>query len=398
VRLRELAGRQEGPVVDFASRLIQTPSMSGEEGGVSEVIRREMVALGFDDVAVDAVGNVIGLVRGSGGGPSVMFNTHMDHVSPGNPASWSVEPFSGLVRDGYVWGRGATDIKGPLACQVHALGMLRAAGLRPRGDVYVVCVVMEEVGGLGTRHLASHLRTDCAVVGEPSSNSLTRGHRGRIELIAEVHGRSCHASMPSRGVNPHYALASFIDSLRRLPMADDPTFGASTMAPTLYLTDQTSANVIPALCRVHLDWRNVPGESPEDVLDMLTPLLNDALVEGSTGHVTVADDAMTTYTGYQASYPALFPAFELPADHPTLSRARQALQTALERPVPVGVWRFATDGGHLMAAGIPTIGFAPGEEAMCHVADERISIAQMVEALAGNAALALHLADPLVSG
>jgi len=157
----------------------------------------------------------------------------------------------GLVRDGQVWGRGATDIKGPLACQVHAMGLLKAADLRPRGDVYVVCVVMEEVGGLGTRYLAEHLRTDCAVVGEPSANSLMRGHRGRVEVLVEVQGRSCHASMPARGVNPHYALASFIESIRHLPMAQSATFGASSMAPTLYLTDQTSANVIPARCRLH---------------------------------------------------------------------------------------------------------------------------------------------------
>src|SRR4051794_32862016 len=108
-RLRALAERQRDAAVDFASRLIQTPSMPGEEGGVAELIRREMIALGFDEADVDGAGNVVGLVRGSGGGRSVMFNTHMDHVAPGNPASWSVEPFSGLIRDGQVWGRGATD-------------------------------------------------------------------------------------------------------------------------------------------------------------------------------------------------------------------------------------------------------------------------------------------------
>src|SRR5439155_7868808 len=118
-RLRELARRGEGAVMDFASRLIQTPSLPGEEGDVAALIRREMETLGIDDVGVDEAGNVIGLLRGSDGGRSVMFNTHMDHVSPGDPASWSVAPFSGLVRDGQIWGRGAADIKGPLACQVH---------------------------------------------------------------------------------------------------------------------------------------------------------------------------------------------------------------------------------------------------------------------------------------
>ena len=124
-RLRELARGQEGPAVEFASRLIQTPSMPGEEGAVAALIQREMAALGYDDVSVDGVGNVIGVVRGSGGGSTVMFNTHMDHVSPGNPAAWTVDPFSGTVRDGALWGRGAVDIKGPLACQVHGVGMLR---------------------------------------------------------------------------------------------------------------------------------------------------------------------------------------------------------------------------------------------------------------------------------
>ncbi len=397
-RLRELARRQEGPAVEFASRLIQTSSMPGKEGDVAALIQREMAALGYDDVSVDGAGNVIGVVRGSGGGPTVMFNTHMDHVSPGNPAAWTVDPFSGVVRDGFLWGRGAVDIKGPLACQVHGVGMLRGANLRPRGDVFVVCVVQEEVGGVGTRYLVEHLRADRAVVGEPSSNSLTRGHRGRMELIVEVRGRSAHASMPARGVNPHYVLSTFLESLRHLPMAEHHLLGASTVAPTLYQTDQTSSNVIPAVCRLYLDWRNIPGESPEEVLDVLTPLLNAALTEGSAGEITVRSDQLTTYTGHQVLYGALFPAFETPADHVVVTGARHALETALERPVAVGVWPFATDGGHLMQAGIPTVGFAPGDVAMCHVADERISIAQMVEALAGNAALALHLTDPQVVG
>jgi putative selenium metabolism hydrolase len=391
--IHTLAAAQLDATVAFAARLVRTPSMPGQEGDVAALVRQEMQYLGYDDVQVDAAGNVIGLLRGSGSGRSVLFNAHMDHVSPGDRAHWQVDPFSGHVADGQLWGRATTDIKGSLACQVHTVPLLRAAGLLPAGDVYVTAVVMEEIGGLGTQHLATHLRADSAVVGEPSNCTLKRGHRGRTGLQVTITGKAGHASAPDRAVNPHMVAAGFLLALRDLPMASHPDFGPATLVPTIYRSDNESINVIPESVSIHLDWRTVPGEDAASMIAALQARLDAALLPGSHGEIAVVQDDMRSYSGLRMSLPSVFRPYALPADHWVVRTAERVLGAE-----PAGFWRFATDGGHLHDAGVPPIGFGPGLEEHCHIANERISIAQMAQALAGNALLALALTDtPIAS-
>ncbi len=386
--LRARAAEQIDDVTAFAARLVQTPSMPGEEGDVAALVRAEMERLGYDDVQTDAAGNVIGRLTGSGKGRSVLFNAHMDHVSPGDRSYWQSDPFSGHVADGYLWGRASTDIKGSLACQIHLAPLLRAAGLAPAGDVYVTAVVMEEIGGLGTQHLVTHLRADSAVVGEPSVCTLKRGHRGRTGIDVVITGRAGHASAPDQAINPHPIAAAFLLAQRDLPMVTNPEFGPATMVPTLYRSDNDSRNVIPESVRLHLDWRTVPGESAQEMVRTLQGLLDAVLLPGSKGTVSVVEEDMVSYSGLEMSLPSIFRPYSLPADFWAVRAAEGVLGGA-----PAGFWRFATDGGHLFDAGIPPIGYGPGREADCHIANERISIAQMQAALAGNALLALALTD-----
>lgn len=392
-KLLALAEAQRGAMVEFCRRLIQTPSMPGQEEKAARLVQAEMERLGYDQVWIDEVGNVIGLIRGSGDGPRLQFNTHLDHVDPGTPSAWPYPPYGAEVHDGAIWGRGACDIKGPTATQVHAMGALKAAGLPRRADIYVVAVVFEEVGGLGTRHLAKTLACNYAVIGEATGNRLMRGHRGRTEVVVHFHGRSVHASMPALGINPHYSAARFLTALREVPMVEDPSLGWASVAPTLYLTDQTSANVVPSLVELHLDWRQVPGEDPESILARLQPLLEASLTDSCHGDLRMPEQTFTTWTGQQHTWPFSFPAFILPATHPLVTTAQAALEESYGRQVPVGHWRFATDGGHLMQAGVPCIGFAPGDEALVHTVEEHISIDEMVEGMTGYMALALALGE-----
>jgi succinyl-diaminopimelate desuccinylase len=150
-QLNALTVQYRDEMTAFCQRLVQTPSLPGEEGDVAALIRAEMERLGYDRVWIDDWGNVIGLLRGRGTGRSVMFNGHMDHVHPGNPKDWPHPPYSGEIKDGRLWGRAAADMKGPLAAMIHAGGALAREGIRPPGDLYVAAVVQEEVGGLGTQ-------------------------------------------------------------------------------------------------------------------------------------------------------------------------------------------------------------------------------------------------------
>jgi len=371
----------------FAQKLLQTPSRSGEEGNVAALIRDEMGRLGYDEAWIDEAGNAVGRLAGGPGRP-LMFNGHMDHVDAGDPSRWAHPPFGGEVHDGEIWGRGAADMKGALAAMVYAVGLVKKLGRTPPGDLYVSAVVQEEVGGLGARYLAGVLPPMRVVIGEASGNQLRRGHRGRVEMLARFEGRSVHASMPDLGVNPHFSVARFVQGLRELPMLTAPDYGASSVAPTLVSSEPQGTNVTPATIRVALDWRNVPGEDQAGVLDKLEELLARSLEPGCEGTIELGSRELVTYTGLRMRYDDSFASFTTAPDHPWLVAAREVLEAALEREVEVGVWRFATDGGHLAAAGSEILGLGPGDDTLVHTVEERLPVNQLLEGTVAYMALA----------
>ncbi len=372
--------------VGFLQRLIQTQSLPGREQEIARVVHREMENLGFDQVREDEAGNVIGLIHGQGDAPPVMLNTHLDHVDVGEHSRWPFPPFGGEIHEGKVWGRGAMDIKGPLAAQVYGVAPL--AREAPPGDVYVSAVVQEEVGGLGARHLSSHFHVPLVVVGEASQNRLRRGHRGRTEVILHVRGRSVHASVPETGVNPLYVVARFLNELASLKMGHDPELGSSSLAATLLRTDQTSSNVVPGEAWLTLDWRNIPGETGEDVRQQLEETAQRCLIEGSTATAELRTFQVKSFRGVEMEYSSYQPAYVVPESHPALTGAKQALEPVTEVREETELWRFATDGAHFADAGMLVIGFAPGQESLAHTVDESISIADLDVGMRSNLALA----------
>jgi putative selenium metabolism hydrolase len=394
--MRLAAQERQGAVIDFARHLVSIPSLPGHEDEIAAIITQEMFDLGYDEVWVDQAGNLIGKIAG-GDGPVILLNGHMDHVDPGPTEGWPYPPFNGEIVADELWGRGAVDMKGPLACMIYSASLFKPLGLTPPGDVLMTVAVMEEVGGLGTQYLASQLNAAAAICGEPSCNILRRGHRGRVELQSTFKGRSAHASVPHLAVNPHYGAAAFLVQLSSLVMIQDDILGGSSVAPTLYFTDQRSPNVTPGQVYLTLDWRNVPTETPEEIVAKIQRLLDTCLaaeaLAGIQAVVEVKTQEFITYTGMTRLMPAIFPSFLLAEDDRFVRAARSTLVEALGRDDGVDIWRFATDGGHLMAAGIPTIGFGPGDERLAHTNQERISLAQMAEAVVAYTALIPALAQ-----
>ncbi|MBC7336289.1 MAG: M20/M25/M40 family metallo-hydrolase, partial [Clostridia bacterium] len=267
-------------------------------------------------------------------------------------------PFSGALEGGYLWGRGASDTKGSLVAQVSALGLLQRAGLRPPGDVFVAAVVGEETGGYGTRYLMRTFEPPIGlvIIGEPSANTLRRGHRGRYEFVITFHGRSAHASNPAWGRNPHYSMARFLLALREAPMVAGDTLPASSVVPTLSYVDQTSSNVIPARLTVHLDWRAAPADTAETARAKIEALLATTLEEGITADVEIRRRPAKSYTGMEVEILHHLQGFCRPLDDPLLKTAHETLEEAFMRPVPIDVWTFCTGGGILAAEGIPCLG------------------------------------------
>jgi acetylornithine deacetylase/succinyl-diaminopimelate desuccinylase-like protein len=250
---------------------------------------------------------------------------------------------------------------------------------------------MEEVGGVGARLLVDEVAATVVVIGEATDCQLARGHRGRTELDVVFRGQSAHASAPERAANPHFAAARFLSLLGQLDMRHSDVFGASTVAPTLYRTDQASPNVVPGEVVVTLDWRMVPDEASHEVLDRIDQLAQSAAADGVTAEALIVFRTQRTYLGMERSFPTINPGFETLPDDAYLQAARQALEAAYGGVVEIGTWRFATDGGHFASAGRRVIGFGPGHEALAHTFEERIAVSDLRRGLLGNAALAASL-------
>jgi putative selenium metabolism hydrolase len=336
-----------------------------------------MKQLGFDTVDRDGAGNIIGVLRGTGSAEPIMVNTHLDHVGVGEESEWPFPPFEGAEAEGRIWGRGAVDIKGPLAAQVYAVGELARAGRRPPGDVWVTAVVMEEIGGLGARYLARNLTTPCVIVGEPSRNRLMRGHRGRTELLLTVTGRSVHASIPDRGVNPLEVIAAFISAMPGLRHVVDGDLGASSVAPTLLRTDQSSPNVIPGRAWLTCDWRNVPGETGESIRRLLQELADRSLIEGGRAEVSIPGKELTSYTGHREFSYSYHPTCCLGPEDRSVKAAESLVARVTGEPAVAGVWKFATDGGHFAEAGMKVLGLGPGDETLAHTVQESIGLDEL---------------------
>jgi putative selenium metabolism hydrolase len=375
--------------VELLKRFIRTPSLPGQEGELAEIVLEEMLKRGFDHAFIDDAGNVIGTLKGSCSGPSIMFNTHLDHVDAGEASRWVYPPFEGVVADGVVWGRGAVDIKGPLAAQIVAIGSLAREGRRPPTDIFVTVVVQEEVGGLGAIYLSQHLKPDLVVVGEPSSNQLRRGHRGRTEAVVNIRGRSAHASVPHLGVNPLNTASRFLLELEKLQLRADKELGNSTVVGTLFQTDQNSPNVIPGEVWLTCDWRNVPGEDSASIARLLGEVGSAAAIDGSQVKVTIPVMRRSTYTGLEMEVASSHPAFMLPRTDLSLEAAFRVLHRAIGLTSEPGIWRFATDGGHFAKAGMTVIGFGPGDDELAHTVREAIPVSEMEKAVLGYRALAM---------
>jgi putative selenium metabolism hydrolase len=368
--------------VAFAQELIRIPSPPGAERDVAERVLQEMEALGLEDVRVDDFGNALGVARGTAGGPTVMLNSHLDVVAEGDHASWEFPPFSGAVAGGFLHGRGAMDIKGPLAIQTYAAAAL--AGRAP-GDVLVAHTVFEERGGLGMRRLlASGVRPDAVILGEATHGDVCIGHRGRAEIRIRIHGVAGHASAPERARNALDLLPQVLGAVKRLAMdqPSDPVLGSASLVATGVDVRPESPNVIPDLVTVTLDWRILPVQTQETLLRRVEEAVARELAsppEGFSVDVVMSQEHQRTFTGYEEARDLFTPGFLLGVDHAVAREAAVAVgrRDDPHTPATVRPWAFATDGGWSAGVhGIPTVGFAPGEERFAHTNRERLDLGE----------------------
>jgi putative selenium metabolism hydrolase len=386
------AGQAEA-LASFLQDLVRIPSLSTHEEAVAVRLADEMRRVGFQDVWQDRIGNVVGRI-GNGNGPTLLLDGHMDTVDVGRTDRWSRGPYSGIVEQGVLYGRGSCDMKGGLAAMVYAVKSLLDAGAELNGNLYVVGVVQEEpCEGFGIRVLVEEegIRPDYVVLGEPSNLQIRVGHRGRIEMQVRVWGKAAHASAPSLGSNAIHNAAKLIFGIELLAprLATDPFLGQGTIAVTEIESHAASRNALPDVCSFYIDRRLTLGETERKALAEIQGIIN---TEEMDAEVTVSEYRAASYTGYQCRARNAFPAWVMAEDHHLVQALARSVRDTLGYRPRIGRWNFSTDGTYTAGvANIPTVGFGPGEEQYAHTQNEQVRLNDVVDAARVYARLAADL-------
>jgi len=367
----------------LAADLVRLPSHPGIERQeecvartLADWLRARRVACTLDPV-VDGRPNLIARSEVGGSGRTLLLCGHTDTV-PLNDDAPGVG-FSGDVRDGRLNGRGACDMKGALAAMAAAIAALALTRSLADGAVVFAAIVDEEMESLGAERLvASGLRADGAIVGEPTSNRLALGHKGLEWLEIAFLGRASHGGTPEAGINAIGAAARLCAAVedelvprlasRRHPLLGPPTINFGTVRGG----DQPST--VAASCRLALDRRTVPGETYDGVVAELREIL-DAIERSRPGLTTSVRRVPGGMATLEHRPTVLDPAHPLAV---AVEAARRTVTGRAEAPVAFPAW---TDASLLSNfASIPCAILGPGDLALAHGPDESIPLSEIEEA------------------
>jgi putative selenium metabolism hydrolase len=312
----QLARSMEPRLVKFMQDIIAIKSLSSEEAKVAKRIAAEMKKLGYDSVRTDKMGNVIGRI---GNGPvQIAIDGHIDTVDVGDLAAWKTDPFKPVIKNGVMYGRGTSDMKGGVASAVYAGALLKKAGFPKNVSLFITATVQEEdCDGLCWQYLVREekLRPNVVVITEPTSLRIYRGHRGRMELEVETTGISCHGSAPERGVNAVYKMAGIIADIEKLNEKLKPRkpLGKGTVTISHIRSRSPSLCAVADGCVIHLDRRLTIGETEDVVVRQIKALPS---VKKAKAIVRVLNYSTPSYTGLSYPTKKYFPTWEMPETTP----------------------------------------------------------------------------------
>jgi len=376
--IKQKAKEYRDYTADCLSQLVQLPSLSCDEEAVIQRIKALLTAAGVSNCRIDGLGNLIATV--GSGSRKIAIDAHIDTVDTGDESQWQTPPFSGLIKDGWVHGRGSVDQKGGAAAMITAARILTELGYNGPFQICFTFTVMEEdCDGLCWEYLINKEKIipEFAVITEPTNLGLYRGHRGRMELEIYLKGVSAHGSAPERGQNVIYGGARLALKIKELQqrLATDPFLGKGSIAPTLFQTKAPSLCAIPDHARLHVDRRLTWGENKESAIRELEN------IAGKNSTVVVPEYERKSYTGTRYCQEKYFPTWKIPQDHLLVQAGMQTYQNLFNKSVRPGKWTFSTNGVSLCGRHqIPCIGFGPGNEIYAHAPNERVPIDHLTKA------------------
>jgi acetylornithine deacetylase len=364
--------------IDLLRRLVQIDSVNPHlvTGGAGEEEIASFLARTLSDAGLETSlqevephrPNVLGRLPGSGGGKTLVFNAHLDTVSVEGVA----DPFSARIADGKLFGRGAWDTKGGLAAGVAAVLALQQASTPLRGDLLIVGAVDEEHASLGTQALLEDLHADGCVILEPSNLDLWVAHGGFAWAEIETRGVAAHGSLPDKGVDAIAKMGQLLTRLEglrhrlRREKSFDPPRGGEIMHPSLHASTIEGGrewSSYPDHCRLQLERRMIPGETPQDVENELEELVSAAAVDDP--QLKARWRISMVRPPWQAQEGPLLAALE--------AACTQELGSTPARATGL-MW---TDAALMQQAGIPTVIFGPAGEGK-HALLEYVGTASVV--------------------
>ncbi|HAV77116.1 MAG TPA: YgeY family selenium metabolism-linked hydrolase [Anaerolineae bacterium] len=369
-------------IIQFMLDICAIPSMDSQIGPVGERISTEMLKLGFDEIRFDRMGNILGRI--GNGERIIVYDSHIDTVGIGDPESWGWDPFKGKIEDGILYARGACDEKGSTPGMIYGLAMARDLGLLEGWTAYYFGNMEEWCDGIAPNTFVEvdpGIKPDFVVIGEPTRMQVYRGHKGRLEMKVTAKGVSAHAASNHLGDNAIYKLLPIIAGIRDLEpkLGDHEFLGHGKITVSDMHVKTPSINAVPDEAVIFIDRRMTFGETKEQVRAQVEALIPDEYKDTVVLEELFYDEP--SYTGFVFPVDKYFPAWALDEDH-TLVRAGQLAREQIGLPsAPSGKWNFSTNGIYWAGkAGIPSIGFGPGDEETAHTVNDSVSLEDMVKA------------------
>ncbi len=374
--LRHEVESKREDIIGFLREICAIPSMDSQIRACGERIAVEMEALGYDEIFWDKMGNIVGRI--GTGSRILLYDSHIDTVGIGDPDEWEWDPFTGKIEDGILYARGACDEKGSTPGMVYGLALARQLGLLEGFTAYYFGNMEEWNDGQAPHAFVQTegIKPDFVVIGEPTMMQIYRGHKGRVEFKIVAKGRSAHAASNYLGDNAIYKLLPIIERISHIEpeLGDHDFLGQGRITVTDMDVKTPSINAVPDEATIYVDRRITFGEEPETELQRLREIIGHRA--DIQAEILVYDEP--SYTGFVFPLDKIYPAWAYEEDEPIV-QAGCAAAEVLYGPVDTGKWDFSTNGIYWAGkAGIPSIGFAPGNEIHAHTVLDQVPLDDVV--------------------
>ena len=375
----KLSKTQQEEVLAFAQQMVRAPGHSGDEEQTALLIEDKMKELGYDQVNVDPYGSVVGIIKGTRPGPTLLFDGHTDVVPIHEPDRWNCDPYGGEVMEGKLMGRGSADMKGPIAAMVCAAAYIDRSAIA--GTIIISASVAEEmIPGRALEKILDVFQADAVIITEPTKLQIGFIEKGRCTVGMTVTGQVAHSSSPELGENAIHIATKAIERIKSLPVRSDPLLGNEIRELVELRSEPSPGNGrVPDYCWGLWECRILPGESEQALLNKFKNSQKGTEWEKKVSFQVETID-VTCYTGNHLVGKDFLPAWKGDKE----SSLYRQMEAAIEKSgLPLNYWPVYYGCNALTCCGLrglPTVIFGPGDVALAHRPNEYIEIHELWKA------------------